>query len=114
MSEPIAHSPNVFNANEEPRLNEAFAIAWRALTAQQDDPKSRGDQDSIALQSRIASAIMAVASEGVIDPAQMAKAAIERCASSDGRAAAIGGAVPQTLIPKGPTAPRAQGPAEAL
>ena len=69
--------PNMFDATEEPVLSEAFASAWRALTAQQ--PDSVDEKGSIALQSRIASAIMAAAAKGVIDPALMAKSAIERC-----------------------------------
>jgi hypothetical protein len=63
----------MFNASEEPILSEAFGAAWRALTAQQTHPES--DPGSIALQSRIASAIMIAAS-------LMAKAAIERCSRS--------------------------------
>ena len=68
--------PNMFNANEEPTLSQAFASAWRALTAQQ--PHLGG---SIALQSRIASALLAAASAGIVDPAVMAKSAIERCSA---------------------------------
>jgi hypothetical protein len=73
-------NPNMFNASEEPILSEAFGVAWRALTAQQADPES--DPGSIALQSRIASTIMVAASKGIIHPALMAKAAIERCSRS--------------------------------
>jgi hypothetical protein len=73
-------NPNMFNASEEPMLSEAFGAAWRALTAQQADPES--DPGSIALQSRIASAILGAASKGIKDPALMAKAAIERCSRS--------------------------------
>jgi hypothetical protein len=73
-------NPNMFNAAEEPILSEAFGVAWRALTAQQADPES--DPGSIALQSRIASTIMVAASKGIIHPALMAKAAIERCSRS--------------------------------
>ena len=80
LSAPTPFNPNMFNAREEPILSEAFGAAWRALTAQQADPES--DPGSIALQSRIASAIMIAASKGIIDPALMAKAAIERCSHS--------------------------------
>jgi len=69
--------PNMFNAHEEPALSQAFATAWRALIAQHPQLGS-----SIALQSRIASAIMAAAARGVVDPALMAKAAVERCSAA--------------------------------
>lgn len=68
--------PNMFNAREEPLLNQAFATAWRALTAQQPDLVG-----SIALQSRIASALMAAVAQGIVDPALLARSAIERCSS---------------------------------
>jgi hypothetical protein len=68
--------PNMFNACEEPALSQAFATAWRALTAQRPDLGG-----SIALQSRIASAVMAAAAGGIADPALMAKSAIEQCSS---------------------------------
>lgn len=68
--------PNMFNAREEPLLNQAFATAWRALTAQKPDLVG-----SIVLQSRIASALMAAAAQGIVDPAQLARSAIERCSS---------------------------------
>jgi|SRR5579864_1916771 len=72
--------PNVFNANDEPMLSEAFASAWRVLTAEQTDSES--DPGSIPLQFRIASAVMIAASMGIKDPALVAKAAIERCSST--------------------------------
>ena len=77
MSKPVRNSPNMFDVGEAPTLNEAFAKAWRVLTAQQADPEN--EPGSIGLQCRIAATIMAVASTGVIDPARMAKAAIDRC-----------------------------------
>jgi hypothetical protein len=80
LSASTPFNPNMFNASEEPILSEAFGAAWRALTAQQADPES--DPGSIALQSRIASTIVVAASKGIIDPALMAKAAIERCSRS--------------------------------
>jgi hypothetical protein len=80
LSTSTPFNPNMFNASEEPMLTEAFGAAWRALTAQQADPES--DPGSIALQCRIASAIMVAASKGIIDPALMAKAAIERCSAA--------------------------------
>jgi hypothetical protein len=66
--------PNMFNAAEEPLLSQAFATAWRALTEQQPDLSG-----SIALQSRIASALIAAVAQGIVDPARLAKSAIERC-----------------------------------
>jgi hypothetical protein len=80
MPEPNKHNPNMFDARDAPALNEAFAMAWRALTAQQANPESQ--PGSIGLQCRIASTIIAAAYEGVVDPARMAKAAIARCAST--------------------------------
>ncbi len=74
--ESIMADPNMFNACEEPLLSQAFATAWRALTARQ--PELGG---SIILQSRIASALMAAAAEGIADPALLARSAIERCSS---------------------------------
>ena len=71
-------SPNMFDAREAPALYEAFAIAWRVLTAQHAD--AGNDLGSIRLQSRIASTIIAASVKGVTDPAQMAEAAIKRCA----------------------------------
>jgi|GEM_PF-2958226 hypothetical protein len=68
--------PNMFNAREEPVLSQAFATAWRAVTAQHPQLGT-----SIALQSRIAAALLAAAARGIADPALMAKAAIERCSS---------------------------------
>lgn len=68
--------PNMFNAREEPLLNQAFATAWRTLTAQQPDLVG-----SIVLQSRIASALMAAAAQGIVDPVLLAKSAIERCSA---------------------------------
>jgi len=72
----VMPDPNMFNAREEPALSQAFATAWRALIAQHPHLGS-----SIALQSRIASAVMAAAARGIADPALMAKSAIERCSS---------------------------------
>ena len=77
MSKSTQNSPNMFDVSEAPTLNEAFAKAWRVLTAQQIDPENA--PGSIGLQCRIAATIIAVASSGVIDPASMAKAAIDRC-----------------------------------
>jgi len=77
MSKPAQNSPNMFNLREAPTLNEAFAKAWRVLTARQADPEN--EPGSIRLQCRIAATIIAVASIGVIDPARMAKAAVDRC-----------------------------------
>jgi hypothetical protein len=68
--------PNMFNAAEEPLLSQAFATAWRALTAQRPDLSG-----SIALQSRIASALIAASGKGILDPTLLAKFAIERCSS---------------------------------
>jgi hypothetical protein len=79
MSKP-QNSPNMFDVREAPTLNEAFAKAWRALTAQQADPEN--EPGSIGLQCRIAATIIAAASSGVIDPSGMAKAAIDRCSST--------------------------------
>lgn len=78
MSKPSRYNPNMFSAQEAPGLNQAFAMAWRVLTSQQADPEN--EPGSIKLQCRIAASIIAVASSGVIDPARMAKATIERCA----------------------------------
>ena len=68
--------PNMFNAREEPLLNQAFATAWRTLTAQKPDLVG-----SIVLQSTIASALMAAAAQGIVDPVLLARSAIERCSS---------------------------------
>jgi hypothetical protein len=68
--------PNMFDAREEPLLNEAFATAWRTLTAQKPDLVG-----SIVLQSTIASALMAAAARGIVDPALLARSAIEHCSS---------------------------------
>jgi hypothetical protein len=68
--------PNMFDAREEPLLNQAFATAWRTLTAQKPDLVG-----SIVLQSTIASALMAAAARGIVDPALLARSAIERCSS---------------------------------
>jgi hypothetical protein len=68
----------MFNAAENPVHSEAFAIAWRALTRHRTDPAA--DPDAIVLQSRIASAILNAAANGVTDSALMARAAVERCA----------------------------------
>lgn len=72
-----AQTPNMFNALEEPMLSEAFARAWRVLIV----PLIEGDPCPIALQSKIASAIMIAASEGIMDPELLAKMAVERCSS---------------------------------
>jgi hypothetical protein len=79
MSNLSSQSPNMFSAVENPILNEAFAIAWRAVAARQADPAN--DPSPIVLQSRIASAILTVAAQGITDSTLMAKAAVERCAS---------------------------------
>jgi hypothetical protein len=47
------------------------------LTARQPDLVG-----SIVLQSRIASALMAAAAQGVVDPALLARSAIERCSAT--------------------------------
>lgn len=80
MSKSTQNSPNMFDGREAPTLNEAFAKAWGVLTAQQVNPENQ--PGSIGLQCRIAATIIAVASSGVIDPARMAKAAIDRCRST--------------------------------
>lgn len=74
--ESVMSDPNMFNAREEPLLSQAFATAWRALIAQQPDLGG-----SIILQSRIASALIAAAAQGIVDPALLARSAIERCSS---------------------------------
>ena len=68
--------PNMFDAREEPLLNQAFATAWRTLTDQKPDLVG-----SIVLQSTIASALMAAAARGIVDPALLVRSAIERCSS---------------------------------
>jgi hypothetical protein len=68
--------PNMFDAREQPALSQAFATAWSAVTAQHPHLGT-----SVALQSRIAAALLAAAARGIVDPALMAKAAIERCSS---------------------------------
>ena len=52
-----------------------YAI-WGRLIAQQPDLGG-----SIILQSRIASALIAAAAQGIVDPALLARSAIERCSS---------------------------------
>ena len=79
MSNLSSQSPNMFSAVENPILNEAFAIAWRALAAHRADPAN--DPSHIVLQSRIASAILTAGAQGVTDSTLMAEAAVERCAS---------------------------------
>ena len=73
-----SQSPNMFSRVENPILNEAFAIAWRALAAHRADPAN--DPSHIVLQSRIASAILTAGAQGITDSTLMAKAAVERCA----------------------------------
>jgi hypothetical protein len=75
---PARYDPNMFEACCAPAMHEAFARAWRVLTAQQLDPEN--EPGSIGLQCRIASAIIAAAAGGVTDPTCLAKMAIERCA----------------------------------
>jgi hypothetical protein len=79
MGKPARYDPNMFEACCAPALHEAFASAWRVLTAQQDDPEN--EPGSVGLQRRIASAIIAAAAGGVTDPTRLANMAIERCAS---------------------------------
>ena len=79
MAKPARYDPNMFEACYAPGLHEAFARAWRVLTAQQRDPEN--EPGSIGLQRRIASTIIAAAARGVTDPTRLAKTAIERCGS---------------------------------
>jgi hypothetical protein len=79
MGRPARYDPNMFEACCAPALHEAFARAWRVLTAQQRDPEN--EPGSIGLQCRIASTIIAAAAGGVTDPTRLANMAIERCAS---------------------------------
>ena len=76
--------PNMFNAAEEPLLSHAFALAWRILTAHKPDLKQ-----SIALQSRIASALIAASAQGIADVKLLAKSAIERCSSTPARTGGV-------------------------
>lgn len=78
MKKAAQYDPNMFELRRVPLLHQAFAKAWRALTAQQPDPEN--EPGSIGLQCRIAATIIAVAAGGISDPARLAKAAIERCA----------------------------------
>lgn len=78
MRKVTRYDPNMFEACRVPVLHQAFATAWRVLTAQQLDPEN--EPGSIGLQCRIASTIIAAAAGGVTDASRMAKAAIERCA----------------------------------
>jgi hypothetical protein len=80
--------PNLFDSAEVPVLSEAFAKAWRALAPLRTFPDD--DRASTVMQSRIAATIMDVASEGVMDSNQLAKAAIERCSNAPNGAMPVG------------------------
>lgn len=66
--------PNTFDHRQTPLLREAFGLAWAALA--EETPADAIEE----MQKRLANAIVAVASSGVLEPRGLADRALERCA----------------------------------
>lgn len=77
MPEPGDYFPNVFDHAQTPLIREAFRLAWERLRGDHSDD---GPETNVA-QRRLATAIITVASAGVVNPQEIADKAIARCAN---------------------------------
>jgi hypothetical protein len=73
------HYPNTFDCEETPVLREAFARAWQVLKS----IDIANDPDVGIIRTRLASALIKIASDGVFDADLMAKAAIDKMRIDD-------------------------------